>query len=345
MTTTTPHALIVDDDPAIIQTVGDIVRSLDHDADTASDIESAIGQLATRRYDYLILDMKIPVSAERKLGRRENGRNLIGRLRNNADTVDLPIIVITGEDSGESDFILSVIRVGGMKRTEYIQKPVDGDKLDCAIQRALQRQRDEQQAPQHPAFTTGSRDMVITEEAITLCGVEVWSDHAQDDMREVLVALAGRTAGGRYRRIRGPKLNEMVDRDPTNPISKPIQRFRDRCTELMASECQLACGKFDVICETKGGGYHLHDCIEVTIEPGLESLADAHDEEPTTRQEVKAWILEQLEAGVAIYPRDVIAAFSGKRDRSTITRDLAALRADGVIGRGVRGRIVREDPA
>jgi len=32
-----PRALIVDDEPAIIQTVGDIVRSLDHQADTAGD--------------------------------------------------------------------------------------------------------------------------------------------------------------------------------------------------------------------------------------------------------------------------------------------------------------------
>ena len=47
-----PQALIVDDDPSIIQTVGDIVRSLDHDADTASDIAAAKECLATKKYDY-----------------------------------------------------------------------------------------------------------------------------------------------------------------------------------------------------------------------------------------------------------------------------------------------------
>jgi hypothetical protein len=160
-----------------------------------------------------------------------------------------------------------------------------------------------------------------------------------------MVALAQRTAGGRYRRIRGPKLNEMVDRDPTNQISKPIHQFRKRCSELMASQCSLTCGKFDVICETTGGGYHLHECIEVIVEEGQESLLNDDDDELTGRDAVKEWILDQLAEEAEIYPKDVVAAFSGRRNRSSITRDLAALRAGGVIGKGRKALITLGEPS
>jgi hypothetical protein len=100
-----------------------------------------------------------------------------------------------------------------------------------------------------------------------------------------------------------------------------------------------------VICETTGGGYHLHECIEVIVEEGQESLLNDDDDELTGRDAVKEWILDQLAEEAEIYPKDVVAAFSGRRNRSSITRDLAALRAGGVIGKGRKALITLGEPS
>lgn len=55
---------------------------------------------------------------------------------------------------------------------------------------------------------------------------------------------------------------------------------------------------------------------------------------------LKKWILNQLAEEAAIYPKDVVAALSGRRTRSSITRGLAAPRADGVIGKGRKALII-----
>ena len=351
-----PQALIVDDDPSIIQTVGDIVRSLDHDADTASDIASAKQLLAAKRYDYLILDMKIPVSPERKFGRRENGRNLIQTLRGNPDTVELPIIVITGEDSGESDFILSVIRVGGMDYTEYIQKPIDGDKLDCAIQRLIARRAGGGRDPvQLRPFIDGDelRILEIYPERATLCGVQVWTDCAYPEIGQILRWLTERNSSGTYVRLTGKVLCERLERDASNPVGQPIKRFRESCREQMAACMALDCDLYDVIGPTRGGGYHLTSTIDARIVdesgtplPPAASVA-AGDDTVTIPglNDRQIWVLEQIDQGAEPRQKTVVDHFRRDWSASQIKRDLKDLRDRDLIRtsrRGIYERIEKE---
>lgn len=335
-------ALIVDDDPAIITTVGDIVRSLNHHADTAGDLETARAKLEAGDYRYLILDMKIPVSPDRKLGRRENGRNLLQTVRSNPRTSRLPVIVVTGEDSGESDFILSVIRAGGMDLTEYIQKPIDGDKLDRAIQSLLTKSGSPVQQPgaQARQFGKGQRTMVIYKDRITLCDVDVWVDRAQDDIRSVLIALAQTSPSGGRVRLRGTHLDEQLGRPATNPIRSPIHAFRERCTHLMDEHHGLDCGMNDVIAGPKAGGYYIPDWITVEIEGDAETIIEPEAATGTTCEDVKAWVLEQLAAGSRLRQKDVVEEFAGRRERSSIVRDLTTMRQAGVISNGPRSTLV-----
>lgn len=336
------RALIVDDDPTIITTIGDIVRSLDHLADTAGDLATARAKLEAGDYHYLILDMKIPVSPDRKLGRRENGRNLLQTVRSNPRTTRLPVIVVTGEDSGESEFILSVMRASGMDLTEYIQKPVDGDKLDRAIQALLSKAGKTAQRPSPGArqFRKGQRTMVIYEDRITLCDVDVWVDRAQDDIRSVLIALAQPSPSGGRVRLRGTHLDEQLGRPATNPIRSPIHAFRERCVHLMDEHHGLDCGMNDVIAGPKAGGYYIPEWITIEIEGDDDSIIEPEAATGTAYEDVKAWVLDQLAAGTGLRQKDVVDEFAGRRERSSIVRDLGAMRTDGLIDRGPRSTIV-----
>ncbi len=336
------RALIVDDDPIIITTIGDIVRSLNHHVDIAGDLETARAKLAAGDYNYLVLDMKIPVSPDRKLGRRENGRNLLQTVRTNPRTARLPVIVVTGEDSGESEFILSVMRAGGMDLTEYIQKPVDGDKLDRAIQALLAKTNDEALQPtgRVQQFRKAQRTMIIYEDRITLCGVDVWVDRAQDDIRSVLIALAQTSPSGGRVRLRGTHLDGQLDRPVTNPIRSPIHAFRERCMNLMDEHHGMDCGMNDVIAGPKAGGYYIPDWITVEIEGDGGTIIEPEVATGTTYEEVKSWVQAQLAAGTRIRQKDVVEEFAGRRERSSIVRDLGTMRQDGLIDRGTRSTIV-----
>jgi len=117
----TIRALIVDDEEDIVRTAGEVVTSLGHVFDSAGDIQTARQHLEAKRYAYLILDMNLPLEPGRLTGRRENGRNFLAAIRQMDGLATLPVIVITGHDRGESDFILSVMRAGGMDFTQYVQ--------------------------------------------------------------------------------------------------------------------------------------------------------------------------------------------------------------------------------
>lgn len=267
------RVLIVDDEEPIARSMGDIVESMDHEYDLAGDVETARKKLEAGKYDLLILDMNLPMSPGRLTGRRENGRNFIEIIRGKMGLKDLPIIVVTGHDKGEADFILSVIALGGMDQTQYIQKPIDGDKMDQAIRRALAKSApaDPRPAPTAPAsekhailkpFNAATRQMRIYLDEVKLCGLTIWTDRGSADMREAILLL-NEKPDGRYVRIKGPALMKKLGRDPSNPISSPLKGLCDRASQLMAEHCGLSCDRYDLI--DSRGGYHLTDWVDVVV--------------------------------------------------------------------------------
>lgn len=161
------------------------------------------------------------------------------------------------------------------------------------------------------------------------------------------VQIATKTCHG-WSRVRGTRLNEVLGRETSNPISKPIQRFRDACTERMREFKHMDCGKFDVIADAKGGGYHLAAAI-IVIRPGSAGLEPVG--EPTTLQAqpagepalspYQAWVLAQLVAGESLRQKDVVEHFArdrgdlDRRDGSSIKRYLKEMRERKLIVTGI----------
>lgn|GEM_PF-3841271 len=88
-----------------------------------------------------------------------------------------------------------------------------------------------------------------------------------------------------------------------------------------------------------GGGYHFTDWMDVRVagqpEPQRANPAPtvklAKADGAAVLNDRKKWILEQIEKGVRISQKDVIAHFRREKNPSTIKRDLKELREEGLI--------------
>lgn len=72
-----PKALVVDDDQAILDAVGDMLDSLGHEYDKADSVESARVLLKSKEYTYVLLDLQLPMRNGKDLPRRQFGETLL----------------------------------------------------------------------------------------------------------------------------------------------------------------------------------------------------------------------------------------------------------------------------
>lgn len=335
-----PRALVIDDDAAIIREVEDILDSLDHVCDAVGDQDAARKLLAADKYAYVLLDLEIPVKPG-KLCRIQNGINLLNQIRETPGMETVPIIVMTGRGNDSPDLAVAVLKKGAV---DYVKKPFDRDKLDRAIQEALAKRATAGSGASTKAkpqkltpFKDGRREMVIGEDSVKICGIEVWRATYQPDMRKILIRLSQKEGGG-YVRVSGPKLMKELNRCESNPVGRPIKTFCDNASQRLAQYRNLDCGRYDIIARG-GGGYHFTEWMDVKIagqsEPQKAAPAPAAKRADTASGLVlndrQKWILEQIDNGRHISQKDVIAHFRREKNASTIKRDLKQLRDSGHI--------------
>jgi len=270
----TIRALIIEDDENIARSIEHIVKALPqpHDSAWAGDIATARKKILSKKFNYLILDMNLPLEPGRATGRRENGRNLLEWIRGEASLKSLPVIVVTGEDKGESDFILSVMQVGGMDRTRYMQKPIDGEKLEKEIRSLLaaspavihQTSAQVSVARQPPVLRsqepTGFQggELVFFDDSVRLMGVEIISDAGHDESMQMLRILR-RKSGPRFVRISGTKLATQIRPDALiGTVTGCAKTIRTNIINRLREHANVICGKNDVLVNDTQG-YHLND--------------------------------------------------------------------------------------
>lgn len=130
--------LVADDEPALLDVVGEFVQMLGHEVLRAHDGEEALALVRSRRPALVITDHMMP---------KKTGLTLARELRTNPVTDKIPII------------LMSAVQPKGLEDHEvYIKKPFDLRHLESLIQRALDS-RPSASAPQIPAQLT-SEEMV-----------------------------------------------------------------------------------------------------------------------------------------------------------------------------------------
>jgi len=123
--------LIIDDDPLICETIGNVVKRMGHEASCAYALQEGLGMLASRPADVVFLDVRLPDGS---------GLEALPRVQS---APSLPeVIIMTGY--GDPDGAELAMRHGVW---DYIQKPSTVDALILPLVRALQY-REEKKAKQ-----------------------------------------------------------------------------------------------------------------------------------------------------------------------------------------------------
>jgi len=278
------RALVVDDDPDVIEVVGDILRSLGHEHDDATCQEEARHLLASNQYSYYLVDLEIPVQAGRGFSRIQNGENLVAEIVRRRETRREPIIVITGHGKDGPELAVQLMKLGA---DDYVTKPFapTGNTLDKAIEEALARTSRHgcrSGAPQGGpavsadapvAFTGG--DLVFFQYRVELCGAKVCGGNGL--IRKVLDALKPRRASGKYVAYSGHELAAEVDcPGEVNRVAGVIRDFRQEAIRVLREELNLQCGTQDVI-QSGGPGYRYNEWITVRDGDGAVTVPSGED--------------------------------------------------------------------
>lgn len=107
--------LVVDDDPAVRQYIGDILELEGHTVRTASDGYQALREIDAERPDCVLLDIMMPGMS---------GLEVLTTVRQTAAGADLPIVIITA--AAETEYAWQAWDAGA---DFFLAKPFDADQL------------------------------------------------------------------------------------------------------------------------------------------------------------------------------------------------------------------------
>lgn len=116
------HILIVDDDSSVLKLLKGYLAER-YDVATAISGKIALKFLETKKTDMVLLDYEMP---------GENGAVVLGKIRENPATRNLPVVFLTGVTDRKK-----IMEVLTMKPQGYLAKPIDMEKLSSTIKGVL----------------------------------------------------------------------------------------------------------------------------------------------------------------------------------------------------------------
>jgi two-component system KDP operon response regulator KdpE len=219
------RVLVVDDEPAILRTVGANLGRRGFRVDLARTAEAAVLQ-AEEHPDLIVLDLGLPDA---------DGLDVIRRVRARSDT---PIIVLSARDA-ERDKV-HALELGA---DDYLTKPFGVDELVARVRVALRHSA--RIGGAEPVFRSGGLTVDLERRRVTVDGEEVRLSPTEYAVLVALVRNADRvvTDAQLLRQVWGPeygeedhylhvyvaRLRKKIERDPQNPrylITEPGVGYR-----------------------------------------------------------------------------------------------------------------------
>jgi DNA-binding NtrC family response regulator len=147
-----PKVLIVDDEPAIRRILRDILEMEKYEVDEANDGMECLVKVKQRRYDVLILDIKMP---------KLDGMEALDRIQQLSP--DTPVIMISGH--ADIDTAVAAVKKGAF---DFVSKPPDLNRLLITLRNALDKSTliGEKKALQKKVQQTRVRDIIGQSAAI-----------------------------------------------------------------------------------------------------------------------------------------------------------------------------------
>lgn len=122
---TPARVLLVEDEPGLVLTVGDRLRSEGYEVEVATDGPTGFARAASGRFDLLVLDLLLP---------GKSGFDICRDLRRQG--IETPILILTARDR-TVDKILG-LKLGG---DDYLTKPFEPEELLARCEAVLRRSR------------------------------------------------------------------------------------------------------------------------------------------------------------------------------------------------------------
>jgi DNA-binding response OmpR family regulator/anti-sigma regulatory factor (Ser/Thr protein kinase) len=124
-----PVVLVCEDDPDVATILAEILRKEGMRAETVPSARAARAALEAVKFDVAIVDLHLPDC---------DGLEFITELRSRQGTRSLPVIVVTARARGQSDASL----VSTLQLADWLQKPIDPQRLLDSIRTVLSRPRE-----------------------------------------------------------------------------------------------------------------------------------------------------------------------------------------------------------
>lgn len=217
--------LVVDDDPAIVRTLGINLRARGYDVETAADGRSALQVVEERLPDAVILDLGLPDL---------DGLSVLQRLR---EQHAVPVVILSARH--ETDDKVEALDSGA---DDFVTKPFEMEELMARVRAAVRRT-----AVQEPALvvTGAGVRLDVTERRAEVAGEPVRLTPTEWHLVEVLARRAGHLVSqqellhevwgpgyGReshYLRVYLAQLRRKLEPDPAHPVlflTEPGQGYR-----------------------------------------------------------------------------------------------------------------------
>ena len=315
------RALVIDDDERIIEHVQERLTSMDHECDTALCQEQAEKLLKGNVYDYILLDLEIPMRFQ-KPADKEYGKNLLHKIKRMPGHKDRPVIIITAHCNGYHDAV-EMMKEGA---ADFVGKPF-GEKhpLEKKIREVLEKyppsDAGEQPAKKNskkgpPAIFEGGY-LDFYPDRIELCGVRVCGAKNSSQKRKILDLLRDKTIAGEKRNYDQHYIAEKLKiLRGQQAVGESVMEIRKACADRLLEDKNIKCADKDVIINN-GQGYHFSDKIKIR-----DGGVDASTHEKFTGNQLA--ILRELRAKPSL-SRKVVG------DRLSLTVEVLEREMDSLI--------------
>ena len=126
------HALIIDDEPDILELLSLTLAQMKVSCTTASTVEEALACLRQRSYDFCLTDMKLPDG---------DGMQVVRQIQ--IDHNDMPVAIITAH--GDMEMGINAMKAGAF---DFVSKPVELTRLRSMVTSALKQKQHNQIKPE-----------------------------------------------------------------------------------------------------------------------------------------------------------------------------------------------------
>jgi len=217
---------VVDDEPAILRTLGTSLRAHGYQVDTASAAPDAIAAYERTRPDLVLLDLGLPGG---------DGTDVIRRVRERGAT---PIIVLSAR-GGERDKVTAL----DLGADDYVSKPFSSGELLARIRAALRRLAGPVGAD--GVFTSGALRVDLASREVDVAGESVRLTPTEYDLLKAFIRHPNRvltdrmllhevwgadyTSEAHYLHVYVARLRKKLERNGTGPrmlVTEPGVGYR-----------------------------------------------------------------------------------------------------------------------